>query len=78
MSSRTARLLRAAWVTWLRFEFRVLAVLLPTICLELALVNTIIAHLPLYVGLLGALPALLARDVWRFAGEIRFGEPRAT
>jgi len=64
------RLLRAAWVGWLRFEYRVLAVLLPVVCLELAVVIVIMAHLPLYLGLLGALPAFLGPAAWRFASQI--------
>lgn len=67
-----SRVLRAVWVGWLRFEFRALAVLLPIVCFELAETFVLLAHLPLYVGFLGALPALLARDAWGFATQIRF------
>jgi hypothetical protein len=62
--------IRKVWVSWLRFEFRAIAVLLPIACLELTAATTLLAHLPLYTGLLGSLPMFLARDAWRFAGQI--------
>lgn len=62
--------LRAVWVGWLRFEYRALAVILPIVCLELALVIVIMAHLPVYLGLFGALPAFLGVAAWRFASQI--------
>lgn len=63
--------LTVLWVFWLRIEYRALAVLLPVICFELAVADTVLAHLPVYLGLLGALPVLLFHDAWRLAAQIR-------
>lgn len=70
MSGRVARQVRHLWVAWLRWEYRALALLLPVICFELALASTILAHLPVYLGLAGTLPASLAPAAWRFAAEV--------
>jgi hypothetical protein len=70
MPSDRLRVLRAVWIAWLRFEYRALAVILPIVCLELAFVIVIMAHLPLYLGLLGVLPAFLGVAAWRFASQI--------
>lgn len=70
MPGYRTRYLRSAWIAWLRFEYRALAILLPIVCFEMAEASALIAHLPAYVGLAGALPAFLARDVWRFAAQI--------
>jgi hypothetical protein len=71
---RWFRVLSIAWVGWLRFEFRALAILLPVACFEMTAAGVLISHLPVYLGTLGALPALLARDAWRFAALIRVPE----
>jgi len=65
-----AESLRRLWVIWLRWEFRALALLLPVVCLEMALVGTLLAHLPVYLGFAGALPISLAPSAWRFAAEV--------
>lgn len=71
MPGRLPRDLRIAWVGWLRFEYRALAVLLPIVCFEMTVASVLLSHLPPYFGLVGALPALLARDAWGFAAQIR-------
>jgi hypothetical protein len=65
------------WVGWLRFEFRAIAILLPTVCLEMVLLLVLTAHLPLLISAVGTLPALLAPSVWRFATEIGTVLPQA-
>jgi hypothetical protein len=70
MPGPLTRHLRSVWIAWLRFEYRALAVLLPIASVEMAVAIALIVHLPIYVGLLGALPAFLARDAWRFAVQI--------
>jgi hypothetical protein len=63
---------RRVWVGWLRFEFRAMAVLLPVIILEMAVASAVAAHLPFYLGFVGAAPLALARDAWRLAAQIGF------
>ena len=70
MRAATKDLPLRIWLIWLSIEYRALAVLLPVICLELAIACALAAHLPLYFGLPGALPALLAPDVWRLSAQI--------
>ncbi len=74
MPSDRTRLLRTVWVVWLRFEYRALAVLLPVVCLELALASAILAQVPVAIGLAGGLPALLAPGAWRFAAQIGYAK----
>lgn len=71
MLGRLSRDLRIGWVGWLRFEYRALAILLPIVCFEMTEASVLVAHLPAYVGIVGALPALLARDAWGLAAQIR-------
>jgi hypothetical protein len=68
---------RRVWISWLRFEFRAIAILLPTICLELVILLVLISHVPLVFAASGTVPALLAPSVWRFAAEIGVSLPRA-
>jgi len=70
MPSRVPLEIRRAWVGWLRFEYRALAVLLPIVCVEMTEASALLAHLPVYVGAVGALPVFLARGVWTLASEI--------
>ena len=68
--------LRRLWIGWLRFEYRAIAVLLPISCFELSLADSLLAHLPALLGMLGVSSALLAPGVWRFAAQIDSGAPR--
>ena len=72
VAGRLCRNLRIVWLGWLRFEYRALAVLLPIICFEMTEAIVLLSHLPAYVGLIGALPALFARDAWGVAAQIQF------